>query len=61
MAKPYQLYRSGRQSKNWRKAMTSGTVVLGVSECGEKHFSTIGVDFRVVKNLREALERPLPN
>ncbi len=41
--------------------MTSGTVVLGVSECGEKHFSTIGVDFRVVKNLREALERPLPN
>ncbi|GAM11876.1 hypothetical protein OR1_04200 [Geobacter sp. OR-1] len=24
-------------------------------ECGEKHFSTIGVDFKVVKNLKEAL------
>jgi len=24
-------------------------------ECGEKHFSTIGVDFKVVKSLKEAL------
>jgi type III restriction enzyme len=24
-------------------------------ECGEKHFTTIGVDFKVVKNLKEAL------